>query len=66
MLSVLLPVGELAYPLPAACVCALELSAFVPPPPPQAASADELNATRTMAYVALRDLIRDICCSYHW
>ena len=44
------------YPLPAAC--AFELSAFVPPPPPQAATADELNATRTMAYVTLRDLLR--------
>jgi hypothetical protein len=34
-------------------------------PLPQAAIASELTATRTMPYVTLRDLIRDICCSCH-
>jgi hypothetical protein len=66
MLTVLLTVGELAYPLLAGCMCAFEVSAFVLPPPPQAATANELSATRRMPYVALRDLIRDICCSCHW
>jgi hypothetical protein len=66
MLTVLLTVVELAYPLPAGCVWAFEVSAFELPPPPQAATANELNATRRMPYVNLRDLIRDICCSCHW
>jgi hypothetical protein len=66
MLTVLLPVVALAYPLLAGCVCVFEVSAFVLSPPPQAATANELNATRRTPYVTLRDLIRDICCSCHW
>jgi hypothetical protein len=64
MLTVLLTAVELAYPLLAGCVCAFEV-AFVLLPPPQAATANELNDTRRIAYVTLRDLIRDICCSCH-
>jgi hypothetical protein len=66
MLTFLLTVGELAYPLLAGFICAFEVSAFVLPLPPQAATANELNATRRRPYVALGDLIRDICCSCHW
>ena len=66
MLNVLLTAVELAYPLLADCVCAVEGLAFVLPPPPQAATASELNATRRMPYVTLRDLIRDSCCSCQW
>jgi hypothetical protein len=63
MCTVVLSVAELPDPLLADCafgVCALGL-----PPPPQAATANELNATRRMPYVNLRDLIRNICCSCH-
>jgi hypothetical protein len=66
MLTFVLAVGELTYPLLAGCVCAFEVSAVVLPPPPQAATATELNATRRIPYVALRDLVRDMCCSCHW
>jgi hypothetical protein len=55
MLTVLLTAVELEYPLPAGC--------FVLPLLPQAATANELNATRMMPFVALKDVIRDICCS---
>jgi hypothetical protein len=66
MVTVLRTVVERAYPLLAGCVCVFEVSDFVLSPPPQAATANELKATRTMPYVNLRDLIRDICCSCHW
>jgi hypothetical protein len=56
---------ELPYPLLAACVCAFEASGLVLPPPPQAATANELSATRMTQYATL-DLILDICCSCHW
>jgi hypothetical protein len=63
MLTVVLPVGELAYPLLAGWGCTFDVSALLPPPP-QAATANELNATRGMAYLQLNGLIRDICCSF--
>jgi hypothetical protein len=65
MLTVGFVAVELAYPLLAGCVCAFELVAFVLPLPPQAATANEVNATRGMPYITLRDPIRDICCSCH-
>ena len=48
MLSFVPAVVELAYPLPAGCVCAFEVSPFVLLSPPQAATANEVNATRRM------------------
>src|SRR3954454_11920544 len=63
MLTFALAVVELPYPLPAGCVCAFELWPLVLSSPPQAATANEVNATRRMPEVALRDLVRDICCS---
>jgi len=63
MLTVVLAVVELAYPLLAGFVCAFEVSALVLPPPPQAATANELNATRRIPVVTLKDVILDICCS---
>jgi len=63
MLTVLLAVVELAYPLLTGCFWAFEV--VVLPLLPQAATASELNAA-SKPYVALKDLIRDICCSCHW
>ena len=51
--------GELAYPLLAGWGCTFDVSALVPPPP-QAATANEPNATRGMAYINLNGLIRDL------
>jgi hypothetical protein len=64
MLTVVLAVGELAYPPPAGWGCTFEVSAVVLPPP-QAATANELTATTRMAYASLIGLIRDIYCSFH-
>jgi len=65
MLTVALPVGELACPLFDGWGCTFDVFAVVPPPPPQAATANELTASRGMAYLNLTGLIRDICCSSH-
>jgi len=65
MLTVLLALVELAYPLLTGCFWAFEVSVVVLPLLPQAATASELNAA-SKPYVALKDLIRDICCSCHW
>jgi hypothetical protein len=62
MLNVLLALVELAYRLLTGCVWASEVSVVVLPLLPQAATASELNAA-SKPYVALKDLIRDICCS---
>src|SRR5450432_2008934 len=60
MLTALFAVVELAYPLLAGCVCALERVPFVLPPPPQAATAHELRTTTGMPCITLSALIRDI------
>jgi len=63
-LTVVLAVGELAYPLLAGWGCTFEVSAVVLPPP-QAATANEVTATTRMAQASLIGLIRDIYCSFH-
>jgi hypothetical protein len=65
MLTVVCTVAEFPDRLLAGWVCVVEVSAFVPPPLPQAATANEINTTRRMPYVTLRDLIGYIDCSCH-
>jgi hypothetical protein len=64
MLTVLLALVELAYPLVTGCFGAFEVFVVVLPLPPQAATASELN-TASKPNVALKDLMRDICRSCH-